>query len=362
MPRHRVFLSAVIFFLAVAASPSALPAALPAASAQYFDGFDGPAAALDPRAWNGWAFYAGDGTVLMDFRQDHGLASVFVDATQDRNNVWWALIRRRVSQALDLTQLADPHYQLRVEARIKTNRAPRRINLHLNTQKTTDFHSHLMEYDIADTSEWHVLSMTTRGFEAYPGDSVYVQLALMDWGLERYRVDVDYVRVDVVDTLASGADLGCPIPYHPKPASPVTFVHHVTVEHDAVIDLQYQDMNFDGWVIREPEGDIPLLSAGGTHYAIMRWNLSGFAGKRVVGSGLLELTTHSRHPELPNDRRCGCGGRTRQGKLDHHPQSGTSAHGGRTHVRHCDQAPRRGLRFFLCIGISGRETRGKAAF
>jgi hypothetical protein len=41
---------------------------------------------------------------------------------------------------------------------------------------------------------------------------VYAQLALMDWGLGRYRVDVDYVRVDVVDAAAAGPDLGEPVP------------------------------------------------------------------------------------------------------------------------------------------------------
>ena len=32
------------------------------------------------------------------------------------------------------------------------------------------------------------------------------QLALMDWGLGKYRVDIDYYRVDVVEVSEAGRD------------------------------------------------------------------------------------------------------------------------------------------------------------
>ena len=173
----------------------------------------------------------------MDFVQGPGFATITVDATKDRRNVWWAFIIRRVSSSLDLGLLEKPGHELRIEARIRTDHAPRRVNLHLNTQKTTDFHSHLMEYDLAETGTWYTISMTTRGFEGRPGDTVNAQMALMDWGLGSYRVDVDYFKVDVVDAAKTGPDLGPPIPHHPPVSDPTSFSVRVPVAADMTVDL-----------------------------------------------------------------------------------------------------------------------------
>jgi hypothetical protein len=262
-------------------------------SAQFLDPFNGSSIALDQKAMNGWAFYTGDGTVAMDFRQGDGCASIFVDATRDRRNVWWALIRRRVSADLDMGLLSGLSHEIRVETRVRVSHAPRRINLHLNTQRTTDYHTHLMEYDIADTSSWHTLSMTTRDFDARPGDMVYAQLALMDWGLDKYQVDIDYFKVDMIDARTAGQDAGNPVPYHPPIADAETFAHHLAVGQDATIDMQYPDMNFNSWCTKDRNAEIPLLSAAESQIVILRWDLKTFSGKRAVGSGLLEITTHS---------------------------------------------------------------------
>src|SRR5574341_1510476 len=178
------------------------------ASAQFLDHFNGTSIAFDRDAIKGWTFYTGDGAATMDFRQRDGYASILVDATKDQRNIWWALIRRCVSKDFDLSRLAKSNYEFRIEARIRTSHAPRRVNLHLNTQRTTDFHSHLMEFDIPDTMNWHTISMTTQDFDAKPGDRVYGQLALMDWGLEKYRVDLDYFKVDIVNVDSAGPDKG----------------------------------------------------------------------------------------------------------------------------------------------------------
>jgi hypothetical protein len=55
-----------------------------------------------------------------------------------------------------------------------------------------------MEYDIPDTTNWHVISMTTKKFDAHPGDTVYVQLAATDYGLGKYYVDIDYYRAEII--------------------------------------------------------------------------------------------------------------------------------------------------------------------
>jgi hypothetical protein len=254
------------------------------ALAQFHDTFDG--SELD-----GWTFFTGAGEATMDFVPAGGFASIRVDATRDRRNVWYAVIKRDVSSGIDLDRLQEDGKELRVEARIRSSHAPRRVNLHVNTQRTTDFHSHLMEFDIPDTTSWHTISMTTDGFDARPGDTVNAQLALMDWGLGTYRVDVDYYRVDVVDRSTAPPDVGEPLQYRPAMPPPESFEHVVQVTQDAVIDLQFPDVNLGSWYMSD--SDERLLSVTGSQWVILRWDLSAFAGRQVKDHGILELTTYS---------------------------------------------------------------------
>jgi len=276
--------------------PVALAVVLVAAGparAQFVDRFDGPSIPLDPEGLEGWSFFTGDGEAVMDFRAEPGHASVVVDATHDRRGIWWALIKRRVSEPLDLALLARPGFELRIEARVRTSHAPRRVNLHLNTQRTTDFHSHLMEFDLPEVGEWQTISMTTQGFDARPGDTVFGQLALMDWGSGRYRVDVDDFRVDVVETARAAPDQGEAVPYHPPIPGLETFAHVATAAAVAVVDRGHPDVNLLGWGVEKDGRREPLLTVSGTQIVIFRFDLSAFAGKRVADHGLLELTTHS---------------------------------------------------------------------
>jgi hypothetical protein len=264
------------------------------AAGQFFDGFDAPQVATDPSANNGWAFFTGDGRATMQLvHGGKGYASILVDATRDRRGIWWALIKRKVSDRMDLALLNRPGHELRIEARIRVSHAPRRVNLHVNTQRTTDFHTHLMEFDIPDAGSWHTISMTTHGFSAQPGDTVFGQLALMDWGLERYRVDIDYFKADVVDVAQVGPDQGEQVPYHPPVADPTKFRQAVRVAEDAVIDLDNPDVNLNNWSVLDGATPKRLLMVNGTLWVILRFDLSAFAGKQVAGAGLLELTTRS---------------------------------------------------------------------
>jgi hypothetical protein len=262
-------------------------------AAQFRDDFDGPVLRKDPAGAAGWGFLAGEGSAVMDFVQGAGFATITVDATKDRRNVWWAFVKRQVSAALDLARLEKPGFELRIEARIRTDHAPRRVNLHLNTQTTTDFHSHLMEYDLAEAGRWYTISLTTSGFEARPGDTVNAQMALMDWGLGRYRLDVDYFQVDVVETAKAGPDLGPPIPYHPPVADPASFAQALPVAADLTVDLAEPGVNLDDWTTTDSGGSARVLSAGGTRLVLLRWDFGRLAGRKVAGPGLLELTTRA---------------------------------------------------------------------
>jgi hypothetical protein len=257
----------------------------PPAAAQFRDDFDQP-------TLSGWTFFTGDGAAVMDFRPVDGRGVISVDATRDRDNIWWALVKREISGSLDLATLARPGHELRLEARVRASHAPRRVNLHVNTQKTTDFHTHLMEYDLPDTL-WHTISMTTHRFQAGPGDQVNVQLALMDWGLGRYRVAIDWYRADVVEAARAAPDLGEPIPYQP-PIGDLTRFHQVQPPAEAaVIDAAYPDLSFAGWHQGAAGGAQAVLTVGGSQSVILRWDLHAFAGRRAAGAGVLELTTAS---------------------------------------------------------------------
>jgi len=230
----------------------------------------------------------------MDFRQGgEAFASIFVDATTDKRGIWWALVERNVSGGMDLDLLRRPGHEVRIEARVRVSHAPRRLNMQIQTQRTTDYHSHLMEFDIPDADTWHTVSMTTHGFAAEPGDTLIGHLALMDWGLEKYRVDLDYVEVDIVDVATAGPDQGAAVPYHPPVADPKTFAQSVIVAHDSTIDVENTDVNLNDWHVRDGAKKVRLLKVDGTHDVILRWDLRAFAGRNVAGSGLLELTTRS---------------------------------------------------------------------
>ncbi|MEJ2568227.1 MAG: hypothetical protein P8Z50_05060, partial [candidate division WOR-3 bacterium] len=241
----------------------------------------------------GWFFFTGDGAATMDFVQKDGYARILVDATKDKYNVWWAVTKRDVSDFLDLNKLKNASYQLRVEAKVRVGNAPRRINMMVNTQRTTNYHIDLMEFDIPDTSEWHIVSMTTKKFDAVPGDNVYVQLNVTDWGLGKYHVDVDYYRADIVNVDSAGPDKGELVPYHP-PIPPVnTFLNHLDVTHDCLINSDFPDVNFNDWHIQGQEDRARVLTVSANHWAILRWDFEKYKNVKIDGAGLLELTTYS---------------------------------------------------------------------
>jgi hypothetical protein len=65
--------------------------------AQFLETFDDPELRVDPNGVDGWSFFSGDGEATIELvATEDGHASILVDATRDRRNVWWALIKRRV--------------------------------------------------------------------------------------------------------------------------------------------------------------------------------------------------------------------------------------------------------------------------
>jgi hypothetical protein len=254
--------------------------------AQFLDNFDG-------RKIEGWFFFTGDGHATMDFIQSDGYATIVVDGTRDRDNVYWTVIKRDVTAFLDLNKFKDPSFQLRVEARVRLHNAPRRVNMMVNTQRTTNYHIDLMEFDIPDTTDWHVISMTTKKFDVVPSDTVYVQLDVTDYGLGKYYVDLDYYRADIVNVNQAGPDKGELVPYHPPIPELSTFSNHLDVAQDCVINSDYPDINFNDWHVKEQGKNVRILTVNGNQWAILRWDFEKYRNMKVDGSGLLELTTQS---------------------------------------------------------------------
>jgi hypothetical protein len=254
--------------------------------AQFLDSFDS-------KKIEGWFFFTGDGHAKMDFVPMDGFARIIIDGTKDRDNVYWTLIKRDVTAFLDLNKLKDPSFQLRVEAKVRIHNAPRRVNFMVNTNRTTNFHIDLMEYDIPDTTDWHVISMTTKKFDARPGDTVYVQLCATDYGIGKYYVDLDYYKADIVNVNSVGPDKGVLVPYHPAIPAVNTFSNHINVTQDCLINSDFPDVNFNNWHVEEQNGDVHVLTINANQWAILRWDFTKYKNLEVDGTGLLELTTQS---------------------------------------------------------------------
>jgi hypothetical protein len=254
--------------------------------AQFVDNFDN-------KKIDGWFFFTGDGHATMDFVQKDGYATIVVDGRKDKDNCYWTLIKRDVTASLDMNKFKDPSYQLRVEAKVRLHNAPRRVNMMINTQRTTNFHIDLMEFDIPDTTDWHVISMTTKKFDVVPTDTVYVQLCVTDYGLDKYYVDLDYYRADIVNVNEAGPDKGVLVPYHPPIPDVNAFSNHIGVTQDCLINTDYPNINFNDWSVKEKEGDARILTINGNQWAILRWDFEIYKNMKAEGAGLLELTTQS---------------------------------------------------------------------
>ena len=236
----------------------------------------------------------------MRFTSADGFGRIEVDARQDRRNIWWAFIRHAATPAIDAAALARPDRELLIEARVRADTAPRRINLHVNHTRTTDFHSHLMEFDLPAANVWFDISMTTRDFDAGANDEVFVQLALMDWGRQRYRLDIDSVKVSVVDPAVAGPDAGRPLPYRPAVPPPGAYAYELPVAAAATVDRAAPD-TAGPWHSPAAGRAGERVLAGPSQIVILRWDFAGIGTRHVPGWGVLALTTGStveRRPDL----------------------------------------------------------------
>jgi len=250
--------------------------------AQFLETFDDP---LETE----WITFTGDGQAESSLELMDGFMRFTVDATNDRQNVWWAIMQTSSTGVLDLVKASDPEYELRMEARVRSSHAPRRHNMQIRTQRTTNNYAQLMEFDISEAGRWHTVSLTTDELDVRPGDTITAHIALMDWGPFVYELDVDYVKVDVVRTSEAEPDLGEQVVYPPPVPMPDEFEHSVPAAETGMADKTWPDVNFSGWVA----GDELVLTTDNTKIILLRWDLSRFSGLNADGYGMLELTPFS---------------------------------------------------------------------
>lgn len=239
-----------------------------------------------------WQVFCGDGQAQATLEQQDDFARLHIDAHQDIYNIWWAVAKKEVTRQIDVYKLSQPAYELRIEARVRPSHAPRRINLHVHTQSTSDHHSHLREFDLDNNLTWHTVSMTTQAFEVQPEDQVFGQISLMDWGRGDFHLDIQYIKVSVVEPGSSGPDLGIPLEYWPPLADPQSFSHELPPSDDGMINLNFPNLNFNQWkAVNKPE-NVPVLNVNGEQWIILKWDLAEFNPGQVRGSGQFELSTY----------------------------------------------------------------------
>ncbi len=254
--------------------------------AQAIDNFNGTIS----KEWN---YFSGDGNAKVDFVSENRIGKFNVDASNDIYNTWWAVIKRDISSDLDLSLLQKDNFELRIEAKIKVSHSPRRINLSVNTQRTTDFHSNLMEYEIPDTSGWHIVSLTTDRFDAIDSDTVYVQLAMMDWGIGVFETQIEYLKVDVVNKKLVGRDVGNLVPYHLKIQNITEYDSHIPCFDAAIISSKFKNENYSSWQNYARGQSDNLLTVSGDQIVILKWNYELNDSVLVNDHGLLELNFES---------------------------------------------------------------------
>jgi hypothetical protein len=259
-----------------------------AAQGDFLEDFHGKALAVDPACKTGWCTLTGSGEATVSFTQKARHGFMTVDARADRRNIYWALIKRAVTKDIDMAALARPGHALRVEMKLRLSDAPRRVHFQINTNRTTDFHANLREFDIADTA-WHTIAWTNTGLDVKPGDDVFVTLGMTDMGRAVYTSEIEYVKASVVD---KPEDLGTPLTYRPVLAA--HFANTLTVAEDAILDSAYPWVNLKDWTELNPdEGTLGVHvdAVSGSQITILKFDLAKFKGRTADGWGTLELTT-----------------------------------------------------------------------
>jgi len=253
----------------------------------FYEGFDEATGGFSAQGIPGWNSFHGDGNVLFEQRIHGGVATLQVNALQDKRNIWYALTHKDISSFLDLEDLARDDRELRIEARVRASHAPRRCNLYLAHYP---YHDHLREFDLPDT-EWHVISMTTRDWQVQPDSGLIAQVSMMDWGVgDYYRLEIDYVKVEIVDPRNIEPDSPLQVRYRPPLADPGSFNTLLPASSTVMVDREYPERSMDGWTWERKGEAVELISVDESKVALISWDFEDIDPEDIVGEGQLSIT------------------------------------------------------------------------
>jgi len=261
------------------------------AFAQYRADFDEAYRGFEPNHLPGWTAVTGQGDLIFRQRTENGSAGLVVDPLREKRNIWYAFVQQDVSAQLDLEQLSQPGYELRMEARVMASHAPRRINLYLSAEDGTGY---LREFDLASADEWHTISMVTNGFVFDSSNPLRAQISLMNWGnTDIYELKVDYVTVDVVKADGAHESFGEPIAYQPALKQADHYQQTMAPTASATIDAAFPDEVLSSWQNFSSAGQPSVIQVDQSKTILLQWDFSEFAGKTATEAGQLELATES---------------------------------------------------------------------
>lgn len=255
---------------------------------QYFEPFENTKTQFAENNLPGWTTRTGDGDISF-FQQYTGESVLLkIDPLKDKRNVWYAFIHQDISEFIDVEKLLKPEFELRMEIRVKTSHAPRRINMYLSE---LDKGGYLREFDIDEANKWVTISMVTESFTPAKERPVMAQVSLMDWGIsDIYTLEIDYIKVDVVSNSEQLTQFGLPLVYRPSVKPPDAFSNNFIATKAISVNAAYPDMNFNNLISETDE--VRLLNIDPTGMIILSWDFSSVNGKEINGAGQMELFTH----------------------------------------------------------------------
>jgi hypothetical protein len=260
------------------------------ANGQYFQDFNETKNNFAENNMPGWATRTGDGEIIFQQRYTGNSVILKIDPHTDIQNIWYAFIHQDISASIDVNQLHSPEYELRMEARVKISHAPRRVNMYLSE---LDNGGYLREFDIPEADKWHTISMVTDTFIPAKGRPIMTQISLMDWGIsDIYCLEVDYIKVDLVNRNGVYPEYGFPLMYRPPIEAPEAFEKAFIVSKSISLDTVWSDLNLNS--IRCIEDSIRLLQINPSGFFILTWDFSSLSDQEVAmaGSGQLDLFTY----------------------------------------------------------------------
>lgn len=261
------------------------------AQAQYVADFNDPTTGFSENNIPGWRTITGDGEVIFKQRFDGQSVILQIDPDKDKRNIWYAFLHQDISSFIDKNKALLSKYGLRMEARVKTSHAPRRINMYLSSLNSGGY---LREFDIPVANEWHTISMVTQNATFSPDLPLMAQISLMDWGISSlYTLSIDYIKVDVIEIGHHLSQYGNPLEYRPPLKESSFYEEELIVSDDATIDASFPDENLSHWSVIDNMDTIPLLQVDQTKKTLLKWDFSRYRGKKIDGAGQLEIYTFS---------------------------------------------------------------------